>query len=757
MPPSSASGFSGAARVQRLDLAGIEAAEKHGKRLDWSSMQRHVRSVEPLVWPEPDGLDLMALYEKHIEGVFVPSGQTKMLHNIVQFPKGLISEDEPGRMLEGARNFIESVYGPESVVAARIDQDEKGRHVVDVFVVPIYEKKTKHTTKRAVSISKQLKDLAKKHGMVDEYNQRVEEKNALKSADRAGLRGSLIRNKLENPVLLRSAQNGISDRSDLTRLFTRDRGNKSRRSAAAVAGVQRLPERELAQDERNDARLLVQRAGRVGVHQQPLDRGVRYQVVTLEGGRPEAVPDHTGKAARGRDPVGRKPVRAGAPGALISDPNLFMQGVALQSELHLFLRDEMGLEGVQRGRQKKAIGPDWLAAEQLDIQRKREAVEAALTAKEAALAAKEAADLVTSQAMQTVVELQLATGAKKNAEADALLAGVKSLEAELVTSKRQAKAFSAGMAAWSDGDLTAAQKDGVKSVNYRDVATKERLWPVIEPAISQLWEWMTEAAATVAKAVADRVAELVKAATAEREQAAKDRVAASAQADATKTEADRVAWLVKAATNDRQQAAKDRADAAVIKEQAGALLAQAEAWEAETIADKRHARALGVGVEAWVAGDVRPVQKEDGSKSMKYRDVATKDRIAPVVRPVFDQLWEWMMQAAQAVADRLAKLAKDASDDRKEAAFELSLARLDGEQAESLNEALQTRLEALETSEGMKRAIDAKITPKAVQDAVAAYVTPELIQQVVRRQVTEAQAVNSASAMFAQRQRDQGR
>jgi len=362
-----------------------------------------------------------------------------------------------------------------------------------------------------------------------------------------------------------------------------------------------------------------------------------------------------------------------------------MQGVALQSELHLFLRDEMGLEGVQRGRQKKAIGPDWLAAEQLDIQRKREAVEAALAAKEAALAAKEAADLVTSQAMQTVVELQLATGAKRNAEADALLAQAKSHEADLVTSKRQAEAFSAGMAAWSDGDLTAVQKDGVKSVSFRDVATKERLWPVIEPAFSQLWEWMTKAAATVS----DRVAKLVNAATVDRDQAskeradasahliavksllqrsavdrdqaAKDRVAASAQAEATKTEADRVAWLVKAATNDRQQAAKDRADAAIIKEQAGAVLAQAEAWAAVTIAD---------------------------------------------------------------------------------------------------NEALQTRLEALETSEGMKRAIDAKITPRAVQDAVAAYVTPELIQQVVRRQVTEAQAVNSASAaaaMFAQRQREQGR
>lgn len=593
VPPSSASGFSGAARVQRLDLAGIASAEKHGKRLDWSSMQRHVRSVEPLVWPEPDGLDLMALYERHIADVFVPGGQTKMLHNIVQFPKDLISEDEPERMLEGARKFIESVYGPESVVAARIDQDEKGRHVVDVFVVPIYVKKTTHTSKRAVSISKHLKDLGKKHGLVDEYNQRVEEKNAIKSADRAGLRASLIRNKLENPLSLRSAQNGISDRSDLTRLFTRDRGNASRRSAVAVAGVQRLPERELAQDERNGVGVLVQRAERFGVQQQPLDRGMRYQVVSAEGERTAVVPDHTGKAARDRDPVGRKPVRAGAAGELITDPNLFMQGVALQSELHLFLRDEMGLEGVQRGRQKKAIGPDWQSPELLNIQRKREAVEAELAAKEAALAAKEAADLATNQAMQTVVELQLATGAQRSADAGALLAKAKDQEAQTAATKRQAEAFSAGVDAWGKGDLVPIEKDGVKSVKFRDAATKERLWPVIQPAIVQLWEWMSETAKTVAKAVADQARELLKAATVDRDQAAQDR----AGAGAAKLEADRLLR-----------------DAVVKRELAARVMERAKAAEAEAVETKRQAGDLAVKATEYMAD------------AMEDRDLAAQDR-----------------------------------------------------------------------------------------------------------------------------------
>jgi hypothetical protein len=194
---------------------------------------------------------------------------------------------------------------------------------------------------------------------------------------------------------------------------------------------------------------------------------------------------------------------------------------------------------------------------------------------------------------------------------------------------------------------------------------------------------------------------------------------------------------------------------------AAALLAQAEAREAETVAAQRNVMALGVGVEAWVTGDVRPVQKDDGSRVMRYRDTATKERLSPVVRPVFEKLWDWMMQAAQAVAERLAELSRDAVADRVEAEKDRKLAAQERARAAALTapEALQRCLEAYATPERVKRAIDAKITPEAVQRAVEAHVTPELVGKVVSKQVTEAQAVNSTlnAVMFAHRQRGQGR
>jgi hypothetical protein len=77
----------------------------------------------------------------------------------------------------------------------------------------------------------------------------------------------------------------------------------------------------------------------------------------------------------------------------------------------------------------------------------------------------------------------------------------KSSEAETIAAKRQAQAFSAGVDAWAAGEIKSVQKDGEKSVGYRDRATHERLSPIIQPAVEQLWEWMARAAKTVSAAV----------------------------------------------------------------------------------------------------------------------------------------------------------------------------------------------------------------------------------------------------------------
>lgn len=597
MPISPVSGISGAARVQRLDLDGIRKAERHGKRLDWSSMQRRVRSADPLVWPEDRGLDLMELYERHIEGVFVPGGDTKMLHALVQFPKDLISENEPELMLSGARRFVERVFGPESVVAARIDQDEKGRHVVDVFVVPIYEKKTKHTTKRAVSISKHLKELAEKQGLVEDYNKEAEEKNKAIAASRAELRSSLIRKRLPSPASLRSNTDGVPSRSDLARLFTRPPGARSSGMASAVASLRGLSRRELDQDEL-DREIghdrVVFSPRRSGIQQQLLGRGLRHPDGPAEGEQRSHSADHTPTAvtasATGRKPVGPAG-RAGSRGPKqIDGPNLFMQGVALQNELHVFLRDEMGLANVQRGHQKRAPGFDWLSSEQLDIRRKREA----------------ALDLVFEAEAAMKVAAQIEAGANKifdratrdqsEAIADRTAAAKARADAE---AERAAAAEARRLIETEKAAVRAAQ---LQATQQAAVAAQKREQARLEAQEAAAQKQASEAALADAQAArnAARV-ELAKAA-----EARKTAEAALAAIDA-----------------DRRAAEADRESASETRKQADAVLAKAMA-QAKALSEQA-AAGVRIAVEQWLAGALQ-LAGSSGKPAWKWvdRDAALK-------------------------------------------------------------------------------------------------------------------------------------
>ena len=157
-----ANGMAGAVRIQQLKLADITRAEKHGKRLDQSSKSRAIyKDAPPLT---TTGLNLRERFQEHVDGVFIPKAKAKAMHVIVQLPKDLVDGENAGHMLKHARAFVEGVFGKESIFGDRVDRDEKGRHVVDLFVAPIYIKKTKHTEKRAVSMSRDLKALATKYG-----------------------------------------------------------------------------------------------------------------------------------------------------------------------------------------------------------------------------------------------------------------------------------------------------------------------------------------------------------------------------------------------------------------------------------------------------------------------------------------------------------------------------------------------------------------------------------------------------------------
>lgn len=155
------SGRAGAVRIEPLKMNDLARAEKHGKRLDDSSQSRAIYPDKP---PRTTtGLDLKNLYLAHVDGIYMPKNNTKALHVIVQFPTDLVDGEDANYMLKHARGFAEKVFGSRAVFADRVDRDERGRHIVDLFVTPIYTKKTKHSEKDAVGLSVHTKALANKH------------------------------------------------------------------------------------------------------------------------------------------------------------------------------------------------------------------------------------------------------------------------------------------------------------------------------------------------------------------------------------------------------------------------------------------------------------------------------------------------------------------------------------------------------------------------------------------------------------------
>ncbi|MGE6426217.1 hypothetical protein, partial [Bacillus altitudinis] len=143
-------------RCQALNMQSLDAAEKHGKRLDRTSQGRRIRDADPLVFKT---LDLRSAYEAHMDGVRQNTAAKKpVLHFILRFPPELLEGDDVPRkfsvpdrqmrqveMMRQAVRFINETHGGDAVFAARVDLDEEGETIVDVFASPKYEKRTKRT------------------------------------------------------------------------------------------------------------------------------------------------------------------------------------------------------------------------------------------------------------------------------------------------------------------------------------------------------------------------------------------------------------------------------------------------------------------------------------------------------------------------------------------------------------------------------------------------------------------------------------
>jgi|GEM_PF-2299934 len=168
-----------AVRCNSLTLGGsgantLVAQERHGKRLDLTSQKRRVRDTKPLLY---GSLDLRNEYDRHMEGVKQNAGcKRPVLHFIIKFPAELLENGAPGpygplpdrdarKKLMGrqAVDFINRTHGGSAVFAARVDRDEEGEAIVDVFAAPRYAKTTKRGDTLWASPTKFGKELALKH------------------------------------------------------------------------------------------------------------------------------------------------------------------------------------------------------------------------------------------------------------------------------------------------------------------------------------------------------------------------------------------------------------------------------------------------------------------------------------------------------------------------------------------------------------------------------------------------------------------
>lgn len=157
-----AKGKSGSFRGNSLTASDLQAMENHELRLDQSGHRRSVRKdakgdpIPPLIHNPLRQNCLTQAYAAHVEGARVNKGASKICrHAFVQFPTDLpVTSASEQMMLDEAVKFVNKTHGGNAVFWARLDRDEVGRHGVDVFFAPKYEKTTKRGATIWISLTK---------------------------------------------------------------------------------------------------------------------------------------------------------------------------------------------------------------------------------------------------------------------------------------------------------------------------------------------------------------------------------------------------------------------------------------------------------------------------------------------------------------------------------------------------------------------------------------------------------------------------
>ncbi|MDN7351319.1 hypothetical protein [Acetobacter senegalensis] len=171
-----------AVRVQQIkSMATIRMAEAHGKREDEVSEKRveKSRTFLNLVasrYSPAAPLELEIAYKafKEATGASEGKGAAIMAHMIVVISPDVLAETGDPRdpnnpkvqaLFEQAQAWARSEFGEESLIAARLDVDEKGAGVVDLFVCPTAMQSggRGRKPKLTISVKSGLEAVAKKY------------------------------------------------------------------------------------------------------------------------------------------------------------------------------------------------------------------------------------------------------------------------------------------------------------------------------------------------------------------------------------------------------------------------------------------------------------------------------------------------------------------------------------------------------------------------------------------------------------------
>lgn len=165
-------------RSQKMDFHYLQAMTNHARRQDSVSLERvcRARTKDNLICSAycSDATDLRRAYaeRKALTGAKEYGKAAVGIHVIAGVsPEFIAREGDPHdprnpanfRVFEHAQAWAEKEFGPGSVISARMDMDEAGSGVVDLFIVPVREMKMRGKTKPIISVNKALEEIREKH------------------------------------------------------------------------------------------------------------------------------------------------------------------------------------------------------------------------------------------------------------------------------------------------------------------------------------------------------------------------------------------------------------------------------------------------------------------------------------------------------------------------------------------------------------------------------------------------------------------